>query len=140
MWSFGEDNYEILKKYLFIRENLRPYIRECMRAASDTGAPVMRPLFFDFCEDKKCWDIEDEYMFGPGLLVAPVMEAGADTRMLYLPSGTKWTDSYTKKEYEGGSTVTVPAPLDIIPVMMNERFTEKFGTELIYLDEKSDKK
>ena len=140
VWSFGEDNYEILKKYLFIRENLRPYIRECMRAASDTGAPVMRPLFFDFCEDKKCWDIEDEYMFGPGLLVAPVMEAGADTRMLYLPSGTKWTDSYTKKEYEGGSTVTVPAPLDIIPVMMNERFTEKFGTELIYLDEKSDKK
>ncbi len=140
VWSFGEDNYEILKKYLFIRENLRPYIRECMRAASDTGAPVMRPLFFDFCEDKKCWDIEDEYMFGPGLLVAPVMEAGADTRTLYLPSGTKWTDSYTKKEYEGGNTVTVPAPLDIIPVMMNERFTEKFGTELIYLDEKSDKK
>lgn len=140
VWSFGEDNYEILKKYLFIRENLRPYIRECMRAASDTGAPVMRPLFFDFCEDKKCWDIEDEYMFGPGLLVAPVMEAGADTRTLYLPSGTKWTDSYTKKEYEGGSTVTVPAPLDIIPVMMNKWFTEKFGTELIYLDEKSDKK
>lgn len=52
VWSFGEDNYEILKKYLFVRENMRPYIRKCMRAASETGAPVMRPLFFDFPEDK----------------------------------------------------------------------------------------
>ena len=44
VWSFGEDNYEILKKYLFVRENMRPYIRKCMRAASETGAPVMRTL------------------------------------------------------------------------------------------------
>ena len=53
VWSFGEDNYEILTKYLFIREKLRPYIRECMKQASETGAPVMRPMFFDFPEDKK---------------------------------------------------------------------------------------
>lgn len=53
VWSFGEDNYEILKKYLFIRERLRPYIRSCMEQASKTGAPVMRPLFFDFAEDKR---------------------------------------------------------------------------------------
>ena len=76
VWSFGEDNYEILKKYLFIRERLRPYIRSCMEQASKTGAPVMRPLFFDFAEDKESWNVEDAYMFGPDLLVAPVMEAG----------------------------------------------------------------
>lgn len=120
VWSFGEDNYEILKKYLFIRERLRPYIRECMREASTTGAPVMRPLFFDFPEDIKCWKIEDCYMFGPDLLVAPVMEPGATQRFIYLPKGTKWKDAYTKKVYEGGQCVTVPAPLDIIPVMMRE--------------------
>lgn len=118
VWSFGEDNYEILTKYLFIRERLRPYIRECMRAASESGAPVMRPLFYDFPEDKACWSVEDSYMFGPDILVSPVMEAGAVERKIYLPGGTGWTDAYTKKVYEGGQTVTVPAPIDIIPVMI----------------------
>ena len=120
VWSFGEDNYEILKKYLFIRERLRPYIRSCMEQASKTGTPVMRPLFFDFAEDKESWNVEDAYMFGPDLLVAPVMEAGATERRVYLPAGTKWTDAYTKKVYEGGNYVTVPAPIDVIPVFMRE--------------------
>ena len=120
VWSFGEENYQILSKYLFIRERLRPYIRECMQAASETGAPVMRPLFYDFPEDKACWVVEDSYMFGPDLLVSPVMEAGADSRRIYLPAGTRWTDAYTKQVYEGGQWVTVPAPIDIIPVMVRE--------------------
>lgn len=120
VWSFGEDNYKILSKYLFIRERLRPYIRECMKTASETGAPVMRPLFYDFPEDKTCWETEDAYMFGPDLLVAPVMEAGATTRTIYLPKGVSWTDANTKQVYEGGQTVTVPAPLDVIPVMLRD--------------------
>ena len=118
VWSFGEDNYEILKKYLFIRERLRPYIRECMKAASGTGAPVMRPLFYDFPEDKKSWGVEDSYMFGPDLLISPVMEAGVTQREIYLPEGTDWKDAYTGEVYKGGQTVTVPAPIDIIPVMI----------------------
>jgi alpha-D-xyloside xylohydrolase len=120
VWSFGEDNYEILTKYLFIRERLRPYIRACMKAASETGAPVMRPLFFDFPEDSDSWNVEDAYMFGPDILVAPVMEEGARTRTVYLPAGAVWTDAYTKKTYEGGQTVTVPAPLDVIPVFLRD--------------------
>ena len=120
VWSFGEDNYEILKKYLFIRERLRPYIRECMRQASETGAPVMRPLFFDFPRDKTAWEVEDAYMFGPDLLVAPVMEEGQREREVYLPGGCRWTDANTKEVYEGGRRVTVPAPLDIIPVFVRE--------------------
>lgn len=121
VWSFGEDNYEILKKYLFIRERLRPYIRDCMKAASESGAPVMRPLFYDFPEDKDSWEIEDAYMFGPDLLVAPVMEEGVTERSVYLPKGAAWKDAYTKKTYEGGQRVTVPAPIDIIPVFMRDR-------------------
>lgn len=120
VWSFGEDNYKILSRYLFIRERLRPYIRDCMKEASKSGAPVMRPLFFDFPEDALCWEAEDVYMFGPDLLVAPVMEKGSRERTLYLPAGCKWTDAYTKKEYEGGQSVKVPAPLEIIPVMIRE--------------------
>ena len=120
VWSFGEDNYEILKKYLFIRENLRPYIRTCMQQASENGSPVMRPLFYDFPEDPASWEVEDSYMFGPDLLVSPVMEAGADSRTIYLPRGAQWTDAYTHKVYEGEQTVTVPAPIDVIPVMVRD--------------------
>ena len=116
VWSFGEDNYKILSEYLFIRERLRPYIRECMRAAHETGAPVMRPLCFDFPEDKKAWEIEDAYMFGSDLLVAPVMEAGVSVRSVYLPEGEVWTECYTGKEYAGGQVITAQAPIEIIPV------------------------
>ncbi|MGN0621102.1 MAG: TIM-barrel domain-containing protein [Porcipelethomonas sp.] len=116
VWSFGEENYEILKKFLFIRENLRPYIRKCMDEASEKGMPVMRPLFFDFYNDKKAWETEDAYMFGPDILVAPVMEQGVCVRTVYLPEGAEWTDAFTGEKYIGGQTVTVPAPLEIIPV------------------------
>lgn len=120
VWSFGEDNYEILTKYLFIRERLRPYVRACMEAASKTGAPVMRPLFYDFKDDPKAWEVEDAYMFGPDILVAPVMEEGLRARNVYLPAGATWTDANTKKTYEGGQTVMVPAPIDIIPVFLRD--------------------
>ena len=120
LWSFGDDVYELLKPYLFIRERLRPYIRQLMKEASETGAPVMRPLFYDFQQDAKCWNVEDSYMFGPDLLISPVMEAGADSRRIYLPAGCRWVDAYTGETYEGGQQVTVPAPLGIIPVMMRE--------------------
>lgn len=128
VWSFGEDNYEILKKYLFIRERLRPYIRECMDKTSEKGEPVMRPLFFDFSSDSMAWETEDEYMFGPDILVAPVMEAGAVSRKVYLPEGSKWTEAYTKKTYEGGSLIECAAPLDIIPVFYRaEKHFEIYG-------------
>ncbi|MBQ8149203.1 MAG: glycoside hydrolase family 31 protein [Clostridia bacterium] len=120
LWSFGDDVYELLKPYLFIRERLRPYIRQLMKEASETGAPVMRPLFYDFQQDENCWNVEDSYMFGPDLLISPVMEAGADSRRIYLPAGCRWVDAYTGETYEGGQQVTVPAPLGIIPVMMRE--------------------
>ena len=118
VWSFGEDNFEILKKYLFIRENLRPYIRECMKETSENGTPIMRPMFYDFYEDKFCWEVEDQYMFGPDILVAPVMYEGATERVVYLPKGESWTESYTGKKYEGGQVVTAKAPIDIIPVFI----------------------
>ncbi len=118
VWSFGEENYHHLKKYLFIRDRLRPYIRACMKAASEEGAPVMRPLFYDFPEDEKAWETEEVYMFGPDLLVAPVMEKGAKERTIYLPKGAVWQDAYTKETYAGGKTITVPAPIGVIPVMI----------------------
>ena len=76
--------------------------------------------FFDFCNYRMAWETEDEYMFGPDILVAPVMEENVTERTVYLPEGAQWTDANTKKVYKGGQTVTVPAPIDIIPVFVRE--------------------
>ena len=120
VWSFGERNYEIMSRFLFIRENLRPYIREVMKAASETGEPVIRPLFFDFPADCEAWKQEKAYMFGPDLLVSPVTKPGVDSWEVYLPAGTNWVESATGKVYEGGQCVTAAAPLEIIPVFIRE--------------------
>ena len=93
VWSFGEEAYEIIRRYMYVREELKPYIMKQMKLASEDGTPVMRPLFYDFCGDKNVYDIGDEYMFGPDLLVAPVVEPGARKRMVYLPEGCRWKDA-----------------------------------------------
>ena len=118
VWSFGGELEKILTSYLFVRERLRPYVRSLMQAAHETGAPVMRPLMYDFPNDPAAWSVEDSYMFGPDLLISPVMEPGATERTLYLPTGETWTDAHTGRQYQGGQTITVPAPLEIIPVMV----------------------
>ena len=120
VWSYGEDNFQVMKKYLLLRERIRPYIAEQMKKTHETGMPIMRPLFFDFKGDKKAWDVDDQYMFGPDLLVAPVIEAGVDSRAVYLPAGASWTDAWTGKVYEGGQTITAAAPIDTIPLFLKD--------------------
>ncbi len=118
VWSFGEDAYGIIKEYLFMRERLRPYIMEQMRVAHENGTPVMRPLFFDFPGDEKAWEVEDQYMFGPDILVAPVLYEGAMKRDVYLPSGTYWRDVWSGERVEGGQVIEVDAPLERIPLYL----------------------
>ncbi len=118
VWSFGEEAYPILVKYLHLREQLRPYVRELMQAAHERGTPVIRPLFYEFPEDAKCWEIEDEYLFGGDVLVAPILEAGARKRSVYLPAGAKWLDPVTGELHDGGQTLVLPAPLDTLPVLV----------------------
>jgi len=79
--------YTILEEFLFLRERLRPSIMEQARAASEKGSPPMRPLFFDFPKDEGSYKVEDQFMFGPDLLVAPVLYEGARSREVY-PGGT----------------------------------------------------
>jgi len=132
-WSFGDEAYAIIKELLFLRERLRPYIMEQMRLAHEQGIPPMRPLFFDFPDDEGSWAVEDQFMFGPDLLVAPVLYAGAHSRQVYLPAGTTWTDAWAdvchserKRVYSpaesqciaGGQWITADAPLERIPLYL----------------------
>ncbi len=116
LYSYGEDVYKILKGLVDTRETLRPYVTEQMVKAHEKGTPVIRPLFYDNPEDETCWDINDEYMFGPDILVAPVLYEGMRERDVYLPAGRTWKEVQTGKVYEGGVTVRCEAPLAVIPV------------------------
>ncbi|MDR0641452.1 MAG: family 31 glucosidase [Treponema sp.] len=127
VWSFTGEVYKICEKYLFLREKLRPYIKEQMRAAHEKGTPVIRPLFYDFPGDGQAWETEDEYMFGPDYLVAPILYQGKTGRQVYLPAGTHWTDCWSGKQYDGGITINAPAPLDTIPIYSRNKTSEPFA-------------
>ncbi len=115
VWSFGEDNYPVLVKYMERREAMRPYVRGLMQEAHEKGTPIMRAMVYEFPNDPACAVLKDQYMFGSKYLVAPVMQPGARSRSVYLPDG-KWQDVDTGAVYEGKQTVTVEAPIERMPV------------------------
>ena len=117
IWSYGDRVYEICRKYITLRENMRPYVRSLMKAAHEKGTPLIRPLFYDFPEDEKAWETGDEHMFGPDVLVAPVLYENVRERSVYLPEGN-WRNINDGECLEGGRTITAPAPYEAIPVFV----------------------
>jgi alpha-D-xyloside xylohydrolase len=122
IWSYGEEAYEIMKDHIFLRERMRPYVRKVMAQAHEKGTPPMRPLFYVYPEDPIAWKTDDAYLFRDDLLIAPIMQLGQRKRSVYLPAG-KWTEAFTGKEYTGGTTVEVEAPIEHIPVFIREGAT-----------------
>ena len=104
-----------------LRLHLMPYLYTLMWQAAQQHRPVLRPTFFHFADDPSCWLDNDEMMVGPELLVAPVFEAGQHERTVYLPTGAHahgWFDFWTGRNWPGGSTITVPAALDRLPLFV----------------------
>ena len=130
IWSFGKTAYEILRDLLFLRERLRPYIHEQMQVASQRGLPPMRPLFVDFQNDPVCETIEDQFMFGPEIMVAPILHEGARERTVYLPEGTEWIHAWDGTARPSGQWIDVPASLQAIPVFLRagSRLMDVFQT------------
>ncbi|WP_304452268.1 glycoside hydrolase family 31 protein [Nocardiopsis sp. YSL2] len=118
VWSYGEEVYPLLRDMLFLRERLRPYVMEQMRAAHERGLPPMRPLFVDFPDDPRAWEAEDAFLFGPDVLVAPVTELGARSRRVYLPEGSTWVDPWSGAVHAGGAEIMLDAPLERVPVLV----------------------
>lgn len=115
LWSYGEEAFTIMKKQLELRLSLKPYLETLFDDASQTGAPLMRTMFYEFPQDTHCWEITDQYMFGSRYLVAPVLSAGQFKREVYLPAGN-WRNINDNRQYAGGQTVLCDAPLSCIPV------------------------
>ena len=116
VWSYGDEVYDICVKYMNIREQMRDYTRSLMEEAHKKGTPVMRTLFYEFPEDKECWEVEDEYMYGNKFLVAPILAAGVKERRVYLPAGAQWKDCESNKLYDGGQYINVEVTLENMPV------------------------
>lgn len=103
--------FEILSSLVLLRERLRPYIEEHMKIASETGCPVMRPMFYDYPNDEICYTLGTQYMFGDDILFAPITEHGMTERSVYLPEGD-WILTSTSKHYCGGKEYTVRADIN----------------------------
>ena len=108
IWHFGDDNYPVLKKLIETREKMRPYTLKIAKEAADKGYPMMRPMFFEYPDDKKCYELWDQYMFGGDILFAPIYNEGQTDREVYLPEG-EWISVLDKKEYAGGQTLSMHA-------------------------------
>jgi alpha-D-xyloside xylohydrolase len=126
IWSFGDKAYGILKDLLFLRERLKPYILAQMKTAHLKGIPPMRPLFVDFPGDGTAWNLSDEFMLGPDLLVAPVLYQGALSREVYLPAHADWVDAWDGTTRGGGQWVEVNAPLDRVPAFWRKGSSATF--------------
>jgi alpha-D-xyloside xylohydrolase len=120
VWSFGEEAYAIIRGQLALRERLRPYVMDLMATASATGLPPMRALFLEFPAEGPAWEVSDQYMFGPDVLVAPITAHGARERDVYLPEGASWLDAWTGEPVGQNGWVTADAPLERIPVFLRE--------------------
>jgi alpha-glucosidase (family GH31 glycosyl hydrolase) len=116
-FEFSPATERICRTYAEWRYRLLPYLYTAAREAHDTGLPLMRPLVLDDPDDRNTPDLGHEYLFGPSLLVAPMLQAG-DTRNVYLPRG-RWVDFWTGETYHGPTWLrNFPAPLERMPLFV----------------------
>lgn len=114
-WVMPPAVLEIFRKYVELRYQLLPYFYDAARACSLTGLPMMAPLVLFWQNDPNVRELNDEFMLGRDLLIAPVVEQGATKRLVYLPAGS-WYDYWTHELFEGGQHIIADAPLDVCPI------------------------
>lgn len=118
-WNYGSLVEQQSLKYLQLRYRLLPYIYAQNAAISFKGGTLMRPLVMDFAQDRKALEAEDQYMFGPALLVAPVMKPSVTSRKVYLPVNKGgWFDFWTGKKFSSASVIDAVADVTTIPVFV----------------------
>lgn len=115
-WRFDQATQDILLQYDRLRYRLLPYIYSISWMVTSDGYTMMRPLAMDFGQDRAALDIPDQYMFGPGMMVAPVVTQGAVTRSVYLPGAGDWYDFHTGKRIGGGMRIAAEARIDTLPL------------------------
>lgn len=119
-WMF-KNSTDLIRDAILLRYRMEPYIYSGEYEATQTGAPLMRALVYEFQDDENTYDNSFDFMFGRSLLVANVIEKGAKSREVYLPKGCKWYDMNDDYHcYEGGQTIEVPVTMETIPMFLRE--------------------
>ncbi|WP_342826674.1 glycoside hydrolase family 31 protein [Metabacillus indicus] len=135
-WAFGPEVEGISKKYIEMRYKLLPYLYNAFQDSAESGSPVQQPLVYQFQEDENTYDISDQFMFGNSLMLAPVVKQGQTSRDVYLPENETWVDYWTGKEYKGGQTISVSAPLEHLPIFVKKNSIVPNRDVQQYTDEK----
>lgn len=139
IWFFGDENSETYKtqlKFNKLRYRLMPYIYTLNGMVNHQDYTMMRGLVMDFPNDEKVRNIDNQFMFGPSIMVNPVTDPGATQRNVYLPKGNSWFDFWTGKTYNGGETINTPTPLNEMPLFVKAGAIIPFGPDLQYAMEK----
>ena len=117
-WEFGEEFTTINRATIELRYKFLPYLYTLFYQHEQTGQPVMRPLWYEFPEDEGTYLVNDEYMVGSDVLVAPVIREGMKTRGIYLPKGAEWIDWWTGEKLESGKIHYLETPLERLPLFV----------------------
>ena len=134
-WRFGKYYEDIIRKYLKLRYALLPYLYTALEEAHRTGVPPFRPLLLNYQDDPSTYNLDDQFMVGNDLLVAPIVKPDVTRRLVYLPAGS-WYDYWTNKKYAGGTMISVDAPLDVVPMFVRAGAIIPVGPPLNYIGEK----
>jgi alpha-glucosidase len=109
-WTFGEPYESVCREMIKLRQRLLPYLYTLFEECHRTGAPILRPLLFDYPEDETTYTADDEFLLGDALLVAPITRPGVEHRHVYLPEGT-WFHYWSGERFDGPAHVLAHAPL-----------------------------
>jgi len=134
-WRYGKYYEDIIRKYLKLRYRLLPFLYTVLEESHRTGMPMFRPLLLNYQEDENTLGIDDEFMIGDDLLVAPILKPNLTARLVYLPPGV-WFDYWTGARHEGGSMIRVEAPLETVPLLVRGGAILPLGPEQNYVGEK----
>jgi len=134
-WVFGKETLDINRKYIKLRYKLMPYIYNLMQEHTKNGLPVIRPLVLECENDKNTYEINDQFMVGSDILVAPVLVQGKKARAVYLPEG-EWYDYWTKEKITGGKYIIKETPLDVCPIYIKSGSIIPNYPEISYIGEK----
>jgi len=137
LWTYDKVEPTLLR-FDKLRYRLMPYIYSLAWKVSSEDYTIQRPLVMDWRTDEKTWNIGDQFMFGPALLVNPVLKADATRRSVYLPASPKWYDFWTGESVSGGKEIDAEAPLDRIPLYVRAGSILPMGPEIEYATQTSD--
>ncbi len=134
-WQFGEKVTDIYRKYVKLHYRFLPYIYDLLHEEQENGLPVMRPLVMHYEDDAVTHNLNDEYLVGEKMLVAPVVNPGETIRKVYLPEGT-WYSFWTGEKHEGRRYFLEEAPLDHMPIYIKAGSVIPVYEEMSYVGEK----